>query len=113
MVHKIGMTNSDRSVDRMLELLRSWFMNYRFVPYTELKLDMATSYPRELEAHMHKMLQHKQFIPHMKVDGGTEMFCDVDEFRVIHYLKTFNEAIVPTLELTSPDYDNLGRWLSP
>jgi hypothetical protein len=112
-IHKIGMVNSNRSVDRMMELLRSWFMRYRFVPYAELRLDMETSYPRELEAHMHKMLAHRQYIPHMKVEGRTEMFHSLDEFRVLHYLKTFNEAVVPTLDLTSDDYDNLGRWLSP
>ena len=112
-VHKIGMCSSDRSVDRMMEILRSWFTRYRFVPYTEQKLDMSTSYPKELEAHIHKMLAHRRFVPHMKVSGGTEMFCDIDEFRVLHYLKTFNEDLIPTLELTSPDYDILGKWLSP
>ena len=111
-VHKIGMTNSDRAVDRMLEILRSWFMRFRFIPYCELKLDMQTNYPKELESHIHQILKHKQFIPHMKVDGGTEMFHNLDEFRVLHYLRTFNEDLVPTLNLTDENYKHLGQLIS-
>lgn len=111
-VHKIGMTNSDRAVDRMMEILRSWFMRFRFVPYCELKLDMNTNYPKELERHIHKILKHKQFIPHMKVDGGTEMFHGIDEFRVLHYIRTFNEDLVPTLNLTDENYKHLGQLIS-
>jgi hypothetical protein len=112
-VHKIGMTSSDRAVDRMMEILRSWFMRFRFVPYSELKLDMSTSYPKELEAHIHNMLAHKKFTPHMKVDGGTEMFNGIDEFRVLHYIRTFNDDVVPVMNLTGPDYEHLGQLISP
>lgn len=113
-VHKIGMCNSDRSTDRMMEILRSWFNRYRFVPYTELKLDMETNRPKELEAHIHKLLAHKQFIPNEKVSGGTEMFVEIDEFRIIHYLKTFNENLFDTpLNLSDVDYKHLGQLIAP
>lgn len=112
-VHKIGMTHTDRATDRMMEILRSWFIRFRFVPYTELRLDMETNYPKELEAHIHKALAHKQFLPHMKVDGGTEMFIGIDEFRVLHYLKTFNESVIPKLNMSDKDYEHFGRLLSP
>ena len=112
-VYKIGMTNSPRSVDRMMEILRSWFMQYRFVPHTELKLDLECSHPRELEQHIHKVLSRQQFIPSKKVDGGTEMFIEIDEFRVIHYLKQFNmRNFDKPLKLTSKDYDALGQLLN-
>jgi hypothetical protein len=107
------MTNSDRAVDRMMEILRSWFTSFRFVPYSELILDMATSFPKQLETHIHKTLAHKQFIPNMKVDGGTEMFIDIDEFRVLHYLKTFNDDLALKLNMSDVDYTNFGRYLSP
>ena len=112
-VHKIGMCNSDRTIDRMLELLRAWFMRYRYVPYTEQRLDMMTNYPKELEAHIHKILAHKRFIPHMKVEGGTEMFTGIDEMRVLHYLRTFNEDLVPKLNMSDDDYTNFGQLISP
>lgn len=112
-VHKIGMTNSDRAVDRMMEILRSWFMRFRFVPYCELKLNMETGYPKQLEKHIHRILGHQQFTPHMKVEGGTEMFIGIDEFRVLHYLRTFNEDLAPKLKLTDENYKVLGQLISP
>jgi len=113
-VHKIGMCNSNRSTDRMMEILRSWFTKFRFVPYTELRLDMETGRPLELEQHIHKILQHKQFIPNEKVQGSTEMFIDIDEFRVIQFLKHCNDDLFAApLDLSNEDYKNLGQFLSP
>ncbi len=115
-VHKVGMCSSDRAIDRMMEILRSWFTSYRFVPFTVLKLDMPTSYPKELESHIHKILKHKQFIPYHKVEGRTEMFTDIDEFRLLHYIRTFNEALIPLLikfPLSAQNYKDLGRLIAP
>ena len=112
-VWKIGMTQREASLDRMFELLRSWFVRFRFVPYSELRLDMHTGYPKQLEAHIHGILSHKRYTPHMKVEGRTEMFTDIDEFRVLHYLRSFRDDLVPTLNLTDDDYEALGKWLSP
>lgn len=112
-VHKIGMTNSDRAVDRMLEILRSWFIRFRFIPYCELRLNMETGYPKQLEKHIHNILGHRRFTPHMKVEGGTEMFIGIDEFRVLHYLRTFNEDLAPRLKLTDENYKVLGQLISP
>lgn len=107
------MTNSDRATDRMMEILRSWFTRFRFVPYAELRLDMETSYPKELESHIHRILAHRRFHPHMKVDGGTEMFIGIDEFRVLHYLRAFNDDMATKLDLSDEDYKNLGKLISP
>jgi hypothetical protein len=113
-VHKIGMTNSNRATDRMLEILRSWFSKYRFIPYTELRLDLECLAPAELEKHMHKILAKKRFIPNEDVDGKTEMFTDINEFRVIHYLKAFNSDLFKDpLNLTDRDYGNLCKLISP
>jgi hypothetical protein len=113
-VHKIGLVKTDRAVDRMMEILKSWFSRFRFIPYTELRLDMQTAYPKELEAHIHKMLAHKRFTPHMKVNGGTEMFANIDEFRILHYIRTFNEDNAPLMEqLNEEQYKALGQWISP
>jgi hypothetical protein len=113
-VHKIGMCNSNRSTDRMMEILRSWFTKFRFVPYSELKLDMETGRPRELEEHIHKALYHKRYVPEHKVSGGTEMFVDINEFRVLHYLRMFNDKLLDEpLDLSDEDYKNLGEYLSP
>lgn len=113
-VHKIGMCNSNRSTDRMMEILRSWFTKLRYVPYSELKLDMETGRPLEIEAHIHKCLGHKKFTPTEKVSGGTEMFTDIDEFRVIQYLKHCNDTVFDNpLGLSDLDYKHLGQLVSP
>lgn len=113
-VYKIGMCNSNRSTDRMMEILRSWFVNFRFIPYSELKLDMETGRPMETEAHIHKCLEHKKYLPGKKVDGGTEMFTGIDEFRVLQYLRHCNDKVFDEpLELTDEDYKHLGQLISP
>jgi len=112
-IHKVGMTNSNRSVDRMMELLRSWFIRFRYVPYTVLKLDMECGRPKELEAHIHKVLAHKKFIPHMKVEGRTEMFTGIDELRLLQYIRVFNEDHFPKLKLTDENYRILGKRIAP
>jgi hypothetical protein len=114
-VYKIGMTKTtDRVTDRMMEILKSWFTRYRFVPYCELKLNKETSVPKELESHIHKILKVKRFIPTEKVDGGTEMFINIDEFRVLHYLRTFNDELLrKPLNLTDEDYTHLCQLISP
>jgi len=113
-VYKIGMTHSDRAVDRMMEILRSWFTKYRFVPYSELRLDMECGYPEQLEKHIHKILAPKQFIPNEKVSGGTEMFTDINELRLLHYLRQFNDDVLKDpLDLTDEGYESLCRLIAP
>ena len=108
------MTHTNRTTDRMMEILRSWFTKYRFVPYSELRLDMECSCPAELEKHIHKVLAHKQFIPNKKVSGDTEMFIDIDEVRVLHYLRNAQiQMFSEVLELSDNDYTNLGQLISP
>lgn len=92
-VHKIGMCNSNRSTDRMMEILRSWFNKFRFVPYSELRLDMECHNPKLLEAYIHSILKNNQFIPSHKVSGGTEMFTDINEVRLIQFLKAYNNSM--------------------
>ena len=113
-VHKIGMCNSNRSVDRMMEILRSWFMRFRFLPYSELRLDMETGRPLEIEEHIHKVLYHKRYTPRYKVEGGTEMFTGINEFRVLQYLRHCNEnQFDEPLGITDEDYKHLGQLISP
>lgn len=112
-VHKIGMTKSNRSADRMLEILRSWFMSFRFVPYTELRLDMQCNNPAALEKHIHDILAPNQYLPDHKVDGGTEMFVELNEARVIHYLKAHVASMyVDPPKLTNSQHNIICRLLT-
>ncbi len=91
-VHKVGMCNSARSTDRMFEILRSWFNSYRFVPHAELRLDMQCHNPAKIESYIHKVLRPVQFEPNYKVQGGTEMFTDIDESKLIWFLKACSSS---------------------
>ena len=86
-VHKIGMCHSSRSTDRMMEILRSWFSYYRFVPYCELKLDMECRNSLKLEKYIHEILEATAFEPNFNVEGKTEMFINLDEARVIKFIR--------------------------
>jgi len=112
-VHKIGMVNTDRSTDRMMEILRSWFVAYRYVPLTVMKLDMKCDDPHKLEKHIHKILKNNQYLPDKKVSGGTEMFKNVDEVKVIAFLKAYNNSMcVNPDQLTEKEYGVICRLLS-
>lgn len=101
-VHKVGMCNSPRSTDRMLEVLRSWFNAYRFVPYAELRLDLSCHEPRKIEQYIHRVLAPVAFEPSMKVDGGTEMFTDINEKKLIWFIK----AAVNSMYVDFPEVDD-------
>jgi hypothetical protein len=112
-IHKIGMTNSPRSADRMMEILRSWFMAYRFVPYTELRLDMECRDAYKLEQYIHKILDKNRFEPDLKVDGGTEMFADINELRVVQFLKAYgNSSFVDTPKLSESEFSTINQLLT-
>ncbi len=87
-IHKIGMCYTPRSTDRMMEILRSWFMQYRYVPETRMRMDFETKTPYPLEQHIHEALSECKWIPDKKVDGANEMFMGIDEQEVIDYIKT-------------------------
>jgi hypothetical protein len=52
---------------------------------------MECGYPKKLEQLIHRILRSKRYTPRYKVDGATEMFVDIDEFRLLHYLRSFND----------------------
>ena len=93
-IHKIGMCKAPRSTDRMMEILRSWFQAYRYVPNTRCRLDFETGVPLLLEKHLHQVLSEWKWVPDKKVDGGQEMFKDIDVEEVISYVKDFDYSLL-------------------
>jgi hypothetical protein len=74
---------------------------------------MECNYPGDLEKHIHRILKSKRFEPDEKVEGGTEMFTEINEVRVIHYLRNFDEASVDSLtSLTDTDCSNICKLLT-
>ena len=110
-IHKVGMCKTSRSTDRMMEILRSWFNSYRYVPYTELKLDQETGHPEKLEKHIHNILSENRFIPEHKVSGGTEMFTGIDEIRLLHYIRNCENVRLPA-EMSSEEYKIISKLVT-
>ena len=93
-VYKIGMCHAPRSADRMMEVLRSWFMAYRYVPFTRSRLDFETGVPYLLEQHLHELLAEWKWVPEKKTDGHTELFKDIDVDEVIDYIKNIDYSLL-------------------
>lgn len=97
-IYKIGMCNSDRVTDRMMEILRSWFCSYRYVPTTKLLLNINCIKAKDVEAYMHKLLKFCRYESEYKTDGCTEMFVGIDETRLVWFIRaiTSNYKNCPT-----------------
>lgn len=110
-VWKIGITTKERATDRMMSVLRSWFTAYRFVPYTELRLDREVLNPVKTEWFMHQALQDFSWEPDKDVEGKTEMFTDLDENKLLVFMKNLQE---PVVSATPPDtLHKIGYLLCP
>ena len=88
-VWKVGMTRSDRSLDRMLEILRSFFITYRYIPKVTMRRDKKVIVPLLVEQHMHDALEDYSYTFDKKFDGCTEFFSDLDEDILLDYLDSF------------------------
>jgi len=112
-LHKVGMCNSDRSTDRMMEILRDFFVKYRYVPRCEMRRDKKTIVPLLLEKHMHSLLDEWSYRFDEKFNGSTEFFSDIDESVLLDYLDNFNyrELLRNREPMKIEDYDNLCEYV--
>jgi hypothetical protein len=111
-IHKIGICHSPRSVDRMMEVLRSWFQYHRYVPMTELRLDMPCNSPGKVEKYLHEILYDYRFDPGKNTDGYTELFTGVNEVRLLTFIRSYlgGYHILPP-ELSVEEYRIIGKLL--
>lgn len=108
-IHKIGMCHSDRTTDRMMEVLRSFFIKYRYVPRSSIRKNVKTLVPYLLEKHMHELLDKWKYRFDKDIDGNTEMFHNLDEEVVLDYLDNFDykELLCGKTTMDTDDYDNI------
>jgi hypothetical protein len=104
-VHKVGMTHSDRATDRMFEVLRSFFNNYRYSPICELRRDKKVLIPLLVEKHLHELLDEWAYRFDKSFDGSTEFFYELDESVLLDYLDNFEYTNL--LQVTSMKEDHL------
>ena len=109
-VHKIGMCNSDRSTDRMMEILRSFFMVYRYVPYAELRRDKKVRIPYIVESYIHRLLKEYRYKFDKKFNGNSEAF-EIDEDSFLEYLDSFRyeEMLEGETKMDTDRYNKIKR----
>ena len=112
-LHKVGMCNSDRSTDRMMEILRDFFIKYRYVPRCEMRRDKKTIVPLLLEKHMHSLLDEWSYRFDEKFNGSTEFFSDIDESALLDYLDNFDykELLRGKDSMNLVDYETITEEL--
>ena len=89
-IHKVGMCNSNRTLDRMMEITRSFFLTYRYIPRITMRKDKKVVAPLLVEQHMHEILDEHSYTFEKKFDGSTEFFKDLDESVLLDYLDDFD-----------------------
>ena len=112
-IYKVGMCNTDRVTDRMMEILRSWFCSYRYVPTTKLLLNINCVGVKNVEAYLHSVLQSNRYAPKYKTDGCTEMFVNLDETRLLWFVKAVTSSYSPCPPVVSIEAsEKLKGWLA-
>lgn len=93
-LHKVGMTHSDRALDRFMEVLRSFFTTFRYVPNASIRRDKKVVVPLLVEKHIHNLLYEHNHRFDKKFDGYKEFFHNIDEEVLLDYLDNFTYNIL-------------------
>ena len=86
------MVNSDsmsRVTDRLMEVLRSFFMVCRYVPKSRIVKAKKFLIPYYVETHLHKLLAELKYKSSKKWDGSNEIFTDIDLDGLVNYMEEF------------------------
>jgi len=114
-LHKVGMTHSGRSTDRMMEILRSFFISNRYVPQCELRRDRPFKIPLIVEKHLHKLLSPlSHTFDGSKFSGSTELFQNVDEESLLEYIDNFTyDKLLHVTEMSTEEHELIMEILHP
>ena len=81
-VFKIGVTDRENATDRFFEVVRDFYVRYRYVPECGIKRDRKCKEAYMVEATLRRYFKEFQYVPEKKHDGSTELFL-VEEGRII------------------------------
>ena len=111
-LYKVGMVNSDsmsRVTDRLMEVLRSFFMQYRRVPKSRIVKAKKFLIPYYVETHLHKLLAELKYKSDKKFDGSNELFTGIDLDELISYMESFayNELLKGQVSMSIKKYEEI------
>ncbi len=111
-VYKVGICNSDRTVDRFIEVLKAFFMVYRYVPKAKILKFKKFNNPLIVEKHLHSLLEDCKYSFSKKFGGSTEFFTDVDVDPLLEYIEEFTyDKLLQCTSLSEKDYDAIYKEL--
>ncbi len=73
-IYKCGKSSGKSSVDRMLQLAKSFFTKYRYIPLMTVKRDRPAPNAFEIETTLHRRFKEFSYYHDKNVDGATEWF---------------------------------------
>ena len=88
-IFKVGKSSGKNSVDRMLQVSRSHFMTYRYIPMMTLKRDRPCDNAFEIETKLHQLFKDDKYYFDKKIDGFNEWFY-IPEHKL---LKVYDELL--------------------
>ena len=81
-VYKVGMTNTPRATDRLIEIVRSYYIKHRVTPIAKILRYRSCDNVFAVEAMLHRYLHDRQCKFEHQFDGCTECF-DISEEEVL------------------------------
>jgi len=73
-LYKIGVSKEKRHMDRMMEVLKDFFIKYRYVPFTSMKRFRVFPDAYEVERILHQRYKEYKYTFDKKFCGCTEFF---------------------------------------
>jgi len=73
-IFKVGKSSGKNSVDRMMQLVRSYFMKYRYTPEFVLKRDRECQNAFAIETQLHQEFSQFRYYHDKAIDGKDEWF---------------------------------------
>jgi len=111
-IYKVGMCHSDRTTDRFMEILKSYFHTYRYVPEAKILKYKEFSNPLLVEKHLHKELKEYSYKFPKKFDGSTEFFTEIDVAYLLQYIEDFTyNLLLDCTEISEDDYKAIQKEL--
>ncbi len=79
-IYKIGKSSGKSSIDRLLQVQRAFFMQYRYITFAAIIRDRPIANAFEIETKLHQHFKEKNYYHGKKFDGSHEFFkCDEDD----------------------------------
>ena len=73
-IFKIGKSSGKSSVDRLMQLIRSHFMKYRYTPFMVIKRDRPVPNAFQVETQLHQEFKQHRYYHDKPIDGKDEWF---------------------------------------